>query len=90
MRKIFLGMVAVVASLCCLSLVKFGSDCTYYRTGVVTEVSSSEFVVDADNNEWVVIGNGFKIGDRVKLTMDTNGTDTYIYDDIVKDAVIER
>lgn len=95
MRKVFLGMVAVVGMICALGAFKLGLDSTtyYHRTGVISEVNKNEISIDDnDGNIWIYElekGDYFSVGDKVNLIMDTNETTT-IYDDIVKKVVIER
>lgn len=85
MTKVLAG-VSVVAFMVAISCVPNH----YYKHAEVTSISASEVTVDDGKNYWTFEGDGFKVGDKVKLTMDTNTTDTYIYDDIVVNAVIER
>lgn len=61
-------------------------DKTYYREGVVDKVEGlSVCVVDTTGEEWWYDDCYATKGDKVILKMDTNGTDEYIKDDIIKD-----
>lgn len=59
----------------------------YTRDGIITGYYEDACVAeDKTGNEWCFIGEGFEIGDKVKIYMDTNHTDSNIYDDIVRDV----
>lgn len=61
-------------------------DRTYYREGVVDETKGlSVRIVDTTGKAWWCDDCYATKGDKVILKMDTNGTDEYIKDDIIKD-----
>ena len=60
---------------------------TYNREATVTNVSNEIVtVIDESGNEWNFVGNNFSTGDKVKLVMDNNHTNT-IKDDVIKNVI---
>lgn len=48
------------------------------------EVNGTTCIVDNNGEEWTFNSDGgYRKGDKVIVTMDNNGTETYIYDDKV-------
>ena len=67
---------------------------TYTRTAEVVEVNNNLAIfTDATGNDWYYYfddGTDIKIGDNVKLIMDTMHTDSNIYDDEIKKIVLDK
>lgn len=58
---------------------------TYTREATVIRVEDEKvFAQEREGYIWDFYGDGFSIGDKVELIMDTNNTDSMIKDDIVK------
>ena len=54
----------------------------YTREGIVVENNNNLITVKDDcGHLWDFEGNDFKVNERVELTMDTNHTDSNIFDD---------
>ncbi len=61
----------------------------YNREGVVIAIQGDEILVeDTTENVWSFVGDGFIEGDRVKMRMFTNCTDSNIYDDEIEKVEI--
>lgn len=66
---------------------------THYTTeGVIIATSANEILVeDKHGNQWYFKGDGYMMGDNVRLTFFTNGTDRNKQDDeLVKVKVIDK
>ena len=68
---------------------------TYTRTAEVVSVQNNSFVTftDSTGNDWDYYfedGTNLKIGDNVKLVMDSMHTDNNIYDDEIKKIVLDK
>ena len=60
---------------------------TYTREAQVINVDKAIVtVIDKNGNLWEFEGDGYDVNDNVKLIMDTNNTDEFIYDDYIKDV----
>ena len=85
MKKRTVETILCVAALCTLVFIigRVGwHELHYSMNGTVTRVEQNEvFVVDEDGEVWSFFGDGFNTGDKVVLTMDTNGTDLNKTDD---------
>ena len=54
----------------------------YTREATVIKINEDEIVVeDSIQHHWVFYGKDYKIGDKIKMTMFNNYTDSNIYDD---------
>ena len=54
----------------------------YTREVTVVKINEDEIVVeDSIQHHWVFYGEDYKIGDKIKMTMFNNYTDSNIYDD---------
>ena len=54
----------------------------YTREATVIKINEDEIVVeDSIHHHWVFYGKDYKIGDKIKMTMFNNYTDSNIYDD---------
>lgn len=57
-------------------------DTHYKMDGIISSVNDEEiYVVDSTGEEWAFKGNGFNVGDSVKITFFTAYTDSTRYDD---------
>ena len=62
----------------------------YTRNGEITNIKGMNIsVITEDGNEWMFKGNGFTVGDNVKITFDNNGTDLELTDDIIEKVVLK-
>lgn len=80
---------AVVFSALCI----VGNYETHYTTdGVIKATSANKILVeDKSGNEWYFEGDGYMMGDNVRLTFFTNGTDRNRKDDeLIKVKVIDK
>lgn len=85
MKKVILGLIvsATLSSIC-----GFGSFTKYTREAKVISSFNNEVVVmDSYGHVWSFLRDGFKARDKVKLYMDSLGTDS-VTDDIITDAEI--
>jgi hypothetical protein len=83
---------AGIAFIALLILVEIGNylDSHYTRTGEIIGVDGTDCIVeDTAGNVWEFNKDGFSIGDKVKLEMYTNHTNSNIYDDIIVKVVKE-
>ena len=63
----------------------------YVREATVIDVTDNIItVVDESEQSWQFKGNGFKVNDRVRLTMNTMHTDSNVLDDVIESAKIIR
>ena len=60
-------------------------ECHYTQDATITALEEDDEVVfiDARGEEWSFFGDGYEVGQKVKVTFYTNNTDGYIYDDVV-------
>lgn len=60
-------------------------ECHYTQDATITALEEDGEVVfiDARGEEWSFFGDGYEVGQEVKVTFYTNHTDRYIYDDVV-------
>jgi len=59
----------------------------YCRNAQVTNVNNQLIeVTDSADLVWEFYGDGFRTGDKVRLYMFNNGTDSNIYDDEIEDV----
>lgn len=59
----------------------------YTREAIVIDVTDNIItVVDRCDYTWSFEGDGFKVDDKVKLTIDTMHTDSNIFDDEIEDV----
>lgn len=68
---------------------------TYTRQAVVTDVENNSLVTftDTTGNDWDYYfenETSLKVGDSVKLIMDSMHTDSNIYDDEIKKIVLDK
>lgn len=85
MRKAVLGLMLSVAM---SSICGFGDWTRYTREAkVISSFNDEVTVMDISGHIWSFYGDGFKAGDRVKLYMDSLGTDN-VTDDIITNAEV--
>jgi hypothetical protein len=53
---------------------------------VVSYIEDVVVVEDQQGHHWSFKGEGYEVGELVDLKMNTNGTDSYIADDIVEEV----
>ena len=60
-------------------------ECHYTQDATITALEEDGEVVfvDARGEEWSFFGEGYEVGQEVKVTFYTNHTDRCIYDDVV-------
>ena len=60
-------------------------ECHYTQDATITtlEEDGEVVLVDARGEEWSFFGEGYEVGQKVRVTFYTNHTDRYIYDDVV-------
>ena len=60
-------------------------ECHYTQDATITALEENNEVVfvDARGEEWSFFGDGYEVGQKVKVTFYTNHTDGCIYDDVV-------
>ena len=60
-------------------------ECHYTQDATITALEEDDEIVfiDARGEEWSFFGEGYEVGQEVKVTFYTNNTDGYIYDDII-------
>lgn len=85
MKKMILGL---IVSTTLSSICGFGGLTRYTREAKVISSFNDEVVVmDSSGHIWNFYGGGFKAKDRVKLYMDSLGTDN-VTDDIITNAEV--
>lgn len=62
----------------------FGWDYTRRDCEVVNVIGNDVYVVDESGRTWTFEGHGYRVGEKVDLRMDDNGTPDYIADDTIK------
>lgn len=83
-KKVGLEVFAILAILIIFLIVSYFSS-IYTRHAEVGYVSNDLVrVIDDSGNIWEFQGEGFQPGDRIKMTMDSCGTDEKISDDLIK------
>ena len=60
-------------------------ECHYTQDATITALEENDEVVfvDARGEEWSFFGEGYEVGQEVRVTFYTNHTDRDIYDDVV-------
>ena len=60
-------------------------ECHYTQDATITalEEDGEVVLVDTRGEEWSFFGEGYEVGQKVKVTFYTKHTDRYIYDDVV-------
>ena len=80
-----LRVIAIVIVFAILVTIVGYVECHYTQDATITALEEDDEVVfiDARGEEWSFFGEGYEVGQEVKVTFYTNHTDRYIYDDIV-------
>ena len=80
-----LRVIAIVIVFAILVAIVGYVECHYMQDATITtfEEDGEVVLVDARGEEWSFFGDGYEVGQKVKVTFYTNHTDGYIYDDVV-------
>ena len=80
-----LRAIAIVTVFATLIAIVGYVECHYTQDATITalEEDGEVVLVDARGEEWSFFGDGYEVGQKVKVTFYTNHTDRYIYDDVV-------
>ena len=80
-----LRAIAIVTVFATLVAIVGYVECHYTQDATITALEEDDEVVfiDARGEEWSFFGDGYEVGQEVKVTFYTNNTDGYIYDDVV-------
>ena len=80
-----LRVIAIVIVFAILIAIVGYVECHYTQDATITalEEDGEVVLVDARGEEWSFFGDGYEVGQKVKVTFYTNHTDGYIYDDVV-------
>jgi hypothetical protein len=87
MKKVIIAIICGLALLICF----FTGDlytCQMRVTGL--EENNTVVCVDSAGEEWTFTGDGFKVGDTVKVYIDKNGTDNTRMDDEIISAKVVK
>ena len=79
-----LKAIAIIAVFATLVAIVGYVECHYTQDATITALEEDDEVVfiDARGEEWSFFGEGYEIGQEVRVTFYTNHTDGYIYDDV--------
>ena len=80
-----LKAIAIVTVFAILVTIVGYVECHYAQDAIITalEEDGEVVLVDARGEEWSFFGDGYEVGQKVKVTFYTNHTDGCIYDDVV-------
>lgn len=80
-----LKAIAIVIVFTTLFVIASFVECHYTQDATITALEEDGEVVfvDARGEEWSFFGEGYEVGQEVKVTFYTNHTDSYIYDDTI-------
>ena len=80
-----LRVIAIVIVFAILVAIVGYVECHYTQDATITalEEDGEVVLVDARGEEWSFFGDGYEVGQKVKVTFYTNHTDGCIYDDVV-------
>ena len=80
-----LRVIAIVTVFAMLVAIVGYVECHYTQDATITALEEDDEVVfiDARGEEWSFFGEGYEVGQEVRVTFYTNHTDRYIYDDVV-------
>ena len=85
MVKEFIMMVVCVAVFIVPCAIAEDIQYTYSMDGVISEVDGMDVsVVDEDGEEWLFVGDGFSVGDEVRIKFFNNDTKDRLDDEIEK------
>lgn len=85
-KEFFIGSVIFLAFVVSTGFVVSETETKYRMNGIVDSVSGNEIVIeDSTGNLWLITGDKFQVGEKVRVTFFTNFTDyTREDDEIVK------
>lgn len=77
-----ISIITIITTL--ISIASF-VECHYTRKATITTIEEDGEVVfvDARGEEWSFFGEGYEVGQEVRVTFYTNHTDEFVYDDVV-------
>lgn len=80
-----LRAIAIVTAFATLVAMVGFVECHYTQDATITALEEDGEVVfvDARGEEWSFFGEGYEVGQEIKVTFYTNNTDSYIYDDTI-------
>lgn len=80
-----LKVIAIITVFATLLAMAGFVECHYTQDATITALEEDGEVVfvDARGEEWNFFGEGYEVGQEVRVTFYTNHTDRYIYDDVV-------
>lgn len=80
-----LKAIAIVTVFATLHAIASFVECHYTQDATIIALKEDDEVVfvDARGEEWSFFGEGYEVGQEVRVTFYTNYTDRYIYDDVV-------
>ena len=80
-----LRAIAIVTVFATLVAIASFVECHYTQDATITALEEDDEVVfvDARGEEWSFSGEGYEVGQEVRVTFYTNHTDRNIYDDVV-------
>lgn len=80
-----LRAIAIVTAFAILIAIAGFVECHYTQDATITALEEDGEVVfvDARGEEWSFFGEGYEVGQEIKVTFYTNHTDSYIYDDTI-------
>lgn len=90
LAQLLLATLAVIAFLYVVGRVGWW-ECHYYREATVISVENELVTVkDGIGKKWRFTGEGYKVGDEVRMLMDNNTTDSIISDDIIEEVELAK
>ena len=85
--RIFATLLFIIIVFCFISIV----ETTYKRDAIITQVSDTITIAkDSDGNNWTFYDKGFFVGQEVTLIMNTNNTNSNIFDDLVEKVLTKE
>lgn len=82
--KIFAVLLLFIIVFCFISVI----ETTYTRNVTVTQVSDTMITVrDEHDHNWTFYGDGYFVGQELTLVMNTNNTNSNIYDDLIEQVL---
>ena len=85
--KIFAILLLVIIVFCFISI----AETTYKRDAVIVQVSDTITIAeDLNGNNWAFYDKGYYVGQEVTLIMNTNNTNSNIFDDLVENVLTKE
>ena len=83
-----LKVIAIVTVFATLVAMVGYVECHYTQDATITALEEDDEVVfvDARGEEWSFFGEGYEVGQEVRVTFYTNHTDTELFDDEIVDV----